>query len=129
MLKELKMLLSLRAWWKSTALKAGGIVGILGAVQTYLGTSDGTDLMLMLAGFLHVMPATLGGIFTMGIGLLIWLLRAKTEWSLTELSTGADKAPQPAGPPSTGQKGYADLAVIYVLLVASTLVILKAVFG
>lgn len=126
MLKELKMLFSLRAWWKSTALKAGGIVGVLGAIQTYLGTQDGADLMAMAAGFLHLAPTTLGGIFTMLIGLLIWILRAKSEWSLTELAAGKDET-TPQRRASDTEHGYVRIAVLYLLIILATFTILFTV--
>jgi hypothetical protein len=125
MLKELKMLLSLRAWWRSTSLKAGGVAGILGALQVYLSTSDGTDLVALVAGFLHVMPATLGGVIMAIVGLAIWILRAKSEWSLSEKAAGVDQLPQ--NQTGSNQHGYIQLTLIYVLLVVGTLFFLELV--
>jgi hypothetical protein len=95
MLKNLAMLLKLRAWLRSGGLQAGGAVAVLGAVQTWLSSNDGTDLMATAAMFLHLMPATLGGIITGLLGLAMLGLRVKAEWSLTEVVAGTDKAPPP----------------------------------
>lgn len=84
MLAKLKLLLSLRAWLKSGTLKAGGLVGALGAIQVYLSSQDGVDLVAMAASALGVMPATLGGILAGLSGLLTLVMRAKTDMSLAK---------------------------------------------
>lgn len=96
--KELKMLLKLRAWLRSGQLKAGGVVVVLAAAQTWFASKDGVDLLTELAVLIHLMPATLIGIVGGLIGLAILFFRAKTEWSLSEKVAGVDKLPPPAGP-------------------------------
>jgi hypothetical protein len=131
-LKELKMIFSLRAWLKSTSLQTGGIIGALGAVQTYLGTTDGMDLLTLLAGLVHLPVPVLNGVAMMGTGLIIWLLRAKAQWSLTEVASGADQVTEGRRSTDTPPKkdgGYVRLTVVYVLLVVSILVVMRALFG
>jgi len=76
---------------KSGQLQAGGLVGALGAIQTWLGTTDGMGFLEKAAVILNLQPATLNGIAMMGTGLLLVLLRAHTEWSLQEKVDGVDK--------------------------------------
>lgn len=95
MLKNLAMLLKLRAWLRSGGLQAGGAVTVLGALQTWLSSQAGTDLLTTAAGYLHLVPGTLNGLVLGVIGLAMLGLRAKTEWSLAEKVSGVDKAPPP----------------------------------
>jgi hypothetical protein len=127
MLKELKMLLSLRAWLRSTSLQAGGVVGVLGAIQTYLGTTDGMDLLSWVATFTRLPVPVVNGIAMMLTGLLIWILRAKAQWSLSEVAAGTDKQPTVApadASKNSGQKGYAMLTLIYLVLIWGTLFVM-----
>lgn len=96
-MKQLKLLLSLRAWLKSGTLKAGGLVGALGAIQVYLSSKDGVDLVALAAAALGVMPATLGGLLATILAVGIAFMRAKTEWSLKEKVTGVPD-PSPGTP-------------------------------
>ena len=100
--QELRMLLKARAWLRSTQLQAGGAVVILGAVQTWLSTKDGIDFVMLVATFVHLMPATLGGLLMALVGVVLWILRAKNEWSLSDKVNGVDKMPSsgPATPPT-----------------------------
>jgi hypothetical protein len=97
MLAKLKMLLSIRAWLKSGGLQAGGAVTVLGAVQTWLSTKDGTDVLAAAAGMAHLTAPTLNGLVLGVIGIGMLILRAKSEWSLAEKVAGADKVPPPGG--------------------------------
>jgi|307.fasta_scaffold103168_1 hypothetical protein len=90
-IQELKMLLTLKAWLRSWQLKGGGIVILLAAAQTWITTPDGMDLLTAAAMLVHLMPATLTGVLGGVIGLALLLLRAKTEWSLSEKVSGVDK--------------------------------------
>lgn len=89
--KELRMLLKLRAWLRSGQLKVGGLLGLLALAQTWLASQDGIDLVAWLAGIVHLMSGTLMGILAGIIALAILILRAKTEWSLSEKVAGVDK--------------------------------------
>lgn len=100
--KELRMLFKLRAWLRSGQLKAGGIIGLLALVQTWLASQDGIDLVAWLATLLHVMSGTLMGILTGIIALVILFFRARTEWSLSEKVAGIDKIESAQQPPAGG---------------------------
>lgn len=93
MLKKLKLLLSLRAWIRSGQLKAGGLLGILGAIQVWLGTDDGMGIIEWVSVAIGLMGSTVIGVFTSAIGLVMLILRAKTEWSLAEKVAEVDKDP------------------------------------
>lgn len=97
MLKNLAMLLKLRAWLRSGGLQAGGLVTVLGGLQTWLGTDTGMDVIGMVAMYLHLMTATVMGLIMSAIGIVMLLSRAKAEWSLTEKVAGVDKVPQNPG--------------------------------
>lgn len=95
MLKNLAMLLKLRAWLRSGGLQAGGALTVLGGIQAWLSSQDGTDLVAWLAMIVHLMPATVGGLLMGLLGLAMLAMRAKAEWSLAEKVAGTDKAPPP----------------------------------
>lgn len=82
MFKQLTMLLKLRAWLKSDTLKAGGVIGVLGALQAFFSSQDGIDLLAMLAGVVHISAPTLGGVVLGLIGIAVLVMRAITERSL-----------------------------------------------
>lgn len=103
MFKNLKMLLKLRSWLKSDTLKVGGLVGVLGAIQTFIGTDDGMKVLDLAAGFVGLSTGTLTGGLLGIIGLAMIGLRAKTEWSLGEKNADAHKAVSIA---STNQRGF-----------------------
>ena len=84
MLKNLKLLLSLRAWLKSGTLKMGGLVAMLGSAQVWLSTPDGSRIVDLIATALHVSSPVMSGILMQGIGLLILAYRAKTETGLAD---------------------------------------------
>lgn len=90
MLKNLAMLFKLRAWLRSGTLKAGGTITILGAIQTWLSSQDGTDVLATVAGLAHLSAGTLNGLVLGLMGLIMLAARAKTEWSLREKVAGAD---------------------------------------
>jgi hypothetical protein len=93
MLKNLRMLLKFRSWWRSWQLKGGGLITGLGALQMWLGSDDGRGILEMLATLLNLMATTVSGGVTSLIGLLLIVLRAKTEWSLAEKVANVDKDP------------------------------------
>ena len=95
MLKNLKMLLQLRAWLKSGTLQTGGLVAVLGAAQTWFSSADGMDLLNTVAGLIGLTGSTLSGGLLGVIGLVMIVLRAKTEWSLNEKVAGTDKVTGP----------------------------------
>lgn len=94
MLKKLKMLLKLRAWIRSDTLKAGGIIGFLGALQTFVQSDDGMGWVDWVANIIGLTSGTLSGILLGIAGLVTLIYRAKTEWGLDEKVAGKDKAPQ-----------------------------------
>lgn len=106
MFKNLKMLLKLRSWIKSDTLKAGGLVGLLGAAQVFFTTGDGMQILDLIATFVGLMTGTLSGIVLGLIGLIMIVLRAKTEWSLAEKNDDAHK-----------QEGFSVLAAMVLALV------------
>jgi hypothetical protein len=100
MLKDLQLLLQLRSWLTSKTLKFAGAVTVL---STFLATPQGQAVLAAVAAAVHLSPGVLGGILAALSGLATAVLRAKTEWSLTEKNTGVDKLPVPAGPKAGGQ--------------------------
>jgi hypothetical protein len=81
-LKNLKLLLTLRAWLKSDTLKAGGAVGILAAIQTFIQGQDGASIIEWVAAAIGVTGATASGLMLGVVSLLMLVLRAKTERAL-----------------------------------------------
>lgn len=114
MFKNLKMLLKLRSWLKSDTLKAGGAVGLLGAAQAFFQSDDGMGILNVIATFLPLSQATLSGVLLSIIGAAMILLRAKTEWSLSEKNADAHKAITIA---STNQRGFSSVAGMALTLV------------
>ena len=84
MLKNLKLLLKLRAWLKSDTLKTGGIVGVLSAAQIFLQSDDGAGWLDWISALIGVSTATGSGIVLGTVSLAMLVLRAKTEIGLAE---------------------------------------------
>ncbi len=82
MLKNLKLLLSLRAWLRSANLQAGGAVLAIGQLQMWLATDDGMRLLALAAQLLGMTAETFSGLALSVVGLAMLVLRAKTEKSL-----------------------------------------------
>jgi len=91
MLKKLRALMKLRAWLKSDTLKAGGFIGALGAAQTFLQSDDGAGWIDWAANIIGLTSGTASGLALGGVGLVMLVLRAKTEWGLDEKIAGKDK--------------------------------------
>jgi hypothetical protein len=92
-LKKLRALFRLRAWFRDAQLQGGGLIVLLGAFQIWLGTDDGMGVIEWIAALINLMASTLNGVAMMLTGLVLMLLRAWTEWSLAEKAAGVDQDP------------------------------------
>jgi len=84
-MKNLKLLLSLRAWLKSGTLQTGGIIAALGQAQVWLATDEGVRIMELIAGQVGMTAATFTGWVTSAIGIVFLWHRTRTETNLAKL--------------------------------------------
>lgn len=84
-MKNLRLLLKLRAWLKSGTLQTGGIIAILGQAQVWIATEDGMRIMDMIAGVVGMTAGTATGWITSIIGLVFLWHRTRTETNLGDL--------------------------------------------
>lgn len=91
MFKKLKLLLSLRSWVNSKTLQAGGVVGVLTALDAFLKSETGMSAVDLAAGLLHLSSGTLYDLVLAIVSVGMLGLRAHTEWSLTEKNMGMHK--------------------------------------
>ena len=85
MFKNLKLLMSLRAWLKSGDLKLAGIVALIGQAQVWLATEDGVRIMAMVAGLIGWSPALMTGWIPSLLGIVLLWRRTNTETNLGHL--------------------------------------------
>jgi hypothetical protein len=82
--KNLKMLLSLRAWWKSGTLNLSAVLGAILAADISTGNAMVMTVVEWLSGALGLMTGTALALLLAIREVLAVALRAKTERALNE---------------------------------------------